>query len=56
MSVIVKGAMCLSISSCIFPSDLKMAEVSPIFKKDDRIRRSVVPLVLCQLDPSFLNA
>ncbi len=25
-----------SIASCNFPSDLKMAEVSPIFKKDDR--------------------
>ncbi len=26
-----------SIASCNFPSDLKMAQVSPIFKKDDRM-------------------
>ncbi len=28
-----------SIASCNFPSDLKMAEVSPIFKKDDRMNK-----------------
>ncbi len=28
-----------SIASSNFPSDLKMAEVSPIFKKDDRINK-----------------
>ncbi len=28
-----------SIACCNFPSDLKMAEVSPIFNKDDRMNK-----------------
>ncbi len=28
-----------SIASCNFPIDLRMAEVSPIFKKDDRMNK-----------------
>ncbi len=28
-----------SIASCKFPSDLKMAEMSPVFKKDDRMNK-----------------
>ncbi len=46
-----------SITSCNVPSDLKMAEVFPIVKKDDRmIKEKYQPLVFCQLFPSLLNA
>ncbi len=58
-----------SIASCNFPSDLKMAEVSPIFKKDDRMNKekyhpiSILParskpfecIILDQLTNDFNN-